>query len=231
MSGAGLWAHAWVASKAHLARAPLPAASPALLWQVADADAGAASAERLLRRRLLAALGASVLGVHPDAIRLWAGDDGIRRIMGHGDVFASVASRPGWVAVALAGRPVGIDVELASEAAAAPALVAAGLAGPPGPGWHPPAGIWAAKEAYLKSLGQGLAAADRGWRLGPSGKIAGDGLPPGHAALLALPGAVAALVVDGLATPPMPLWLDRQGDGGHGPGPMAAATHIVADED
>lgn len=209
MTARRVWARAWVASEACLAHISLPAASQALLQQVAEAARGSPSPQRLLRRRLLSALAASALGMHPSEVQLVAGNDGIRRLAGR-DVYASVASRPGWVAVALAGQPVGVDIELVREAAAAPALAQEGLDHNAGEAWLSSAGIWAAKEAYLKSLGKGLAAAEQGWRFGPCGAIQARGLPTHHAMLRSLPEAVAALVVDGMATPPLPRWLDHE---------------------
>lgn len=74
----------------------------------------------------------------------------------------STASREGWVALALAGSPVGVDVErigLAQEPAwnvLSPAEQAELRRRPMGDQWPAFLTLWTAKEAYLKAVGLGL---------------------------------------------------------------------------
>jgi hypothetical protein len=159
-------------------------------------------------------LAADALDLHPADIRLEVAPDGRRRLSG--GPWASIASRPGWIAVALAPVPVGVDVELVSEADAAPDLVWAGLSSRPGAEWYGAAGIWAAKEACLKAQGLGLEAAERGWRFLAGGRVEADGLAAHRVVMRLLPGAAAALAVpygkedaapaSAGAAPPLEVW-------------------------
>lgn len=120
-------------------------------------DQGAA---RLMRRRLLRALAAETLGVHPDTVAIERLPTGGLRIAGPERLYASVSGRDGWTALGLAVHPVGVDVETY-------------------PPQDPPAfdllhpleqetilddanprrlflRFWAAREAYLKAKGRGF---------------------------------------------------------------------------
>lgn len=122
-------------------------------------DSAASGAPGVLRRQLLAALAARALGLPPADVRLTIDALG-RRMLGTG-VYASVAYRPGWVAAALALAPVGVDIETAAEAEAAGAVALEGFAGDDTAlaARHGPAGVWAAREASLKSRGRSLGSA------------------------------------------------------------------------
>lgn len=94
----------------------------------------------------------------------------------------SLATRAGMVAVALAGRPVGIDVERVDEAGVPPLAVLhaderralAARAERERPAAF--ARIWAAKEAYVKALGTGFLRAPESFavRLLPGERFAVD---------------------------------------------------------
>lgn len=123
-------------------------------------DSAASGAPGVLRRQLLAALAARALGLPPADVRLTIDPRG-RRMLGSGGVYASVAYRPGWVAAALALAPVGVDIETAAEAEAAGPVALESFAGDDTAlaSRHGPAGIWATKEASLKSRGRSLGSA------------------------------------------------------------------------
>jgi 4'-phosphopantetheinyl transferase len=125
---------------------------------------------RLMRRRRIRGLAAEILDVHPDRIRFEREPDGRARIIAPEPLYASVAGRGAWTALAVAPRPVGVDVETYPA-----------VDWPPGDGQAgegPPLDLlqleeqdailadpdpsrmflrfWTAREAYLKADGRGL---------------------------------------------------------------------------
>ena len=116
------------------------------------------------RRLRLRELAARALGVEADAVRIAHRDGLPPRLVapaGRG-LHLSSASRGGWVALAVAPGPVGVDIEAVEDRAEIPYGVlhpdeAADLRGRPG-GERPRAfaRLWTVKEAYLKALGTGL---------------------------------------------------------------------------
>ena len=117
----------------------------------------------LARRALLRGFVAASCGVAADRVVIAADRDGVPRLGPPLDkLFVSSASREGWVAVALASAPLGVDIEVAT-APAEPAWNILSpsererLAGLPEPErWAAFLRIWTAKEAYLKAIGLGL---------------------------------------------------------------------------
>ncbi len=181
--------------------------------------------DRGARRRVLAALAAQALGAHPAMVELVTGDDGVRwlqllapdqhqpaqaepveagfragygfdRLSLSGGIFASMASRGGWIVAVLAREPVGIDVETIAEAGAeaAGAAVLEGFDGELAD-WHGAAGVWAAKEAALKLAGRGIDTPAR-WQFGSGGRLTRDDQRLAIA-FYPLPGAVAAVALSG----------------------------------
>ena len=142
------------------------------------ADAAASGRPGVLRRQLIVALAHRALGLPIFEVRLVADARG-RRMLGGQAVFASVAWRPGWVAAALAPGPVGIDIELIEDAAAARDVALDGFDGDAArlAAWNGAAGVWAAKEAVLKTHGRDLTTAPARWRFG-DGVVAARGLSP-----------------------------------------------------
>ena len=127
----------WLMAHADADRAGLPPGAEADRVDAAAAkrDGGA---PRLLRRRLLRALLASLFGVHPQTVRFTRDAAGAPSTPGL-DACISTAGCQGWSAVAVAARPLGVDLELR-----APDAVDRRIA------------RWTLAEAYLKALGQGL---------------------------------------------------------------------------
>lgn len=117
----------------------------------ARARAGDGGAGRLWRRRLLRALAARRLGVHPDAIVFAHGEPRPGRLLAPGPLFVSAASRGAWTVVAAGPRPLGVDVEAASAEIAA-------FCGSPTETLR----AWTATEAYVKATGCGL---DLAWEI------------------------------------------------------------------
>jgi 4'-phosphopantetheinyl transferase len=152
----------WLSSADDTAPA-LPAA-----WLIATQAEPANLPERsALRRSLARKVLAHQFGLADDAVEIGHEPDGRPLIVApHGTgLHLSLATRAGLVAVALAHRPVGVDVEqvaLASE----PPLAAlhpderSWLEGLPAAA-RPMAfaQLWSAKEAYVKALGTGFARA------------------------------------------------------------------------
>lgn len=149
----------WLTSP-EMTAATLPAA-----WLIAtEARPGNLTERSRLRRETARELIARQLGLPLAAIAI--GHDGKGRpvLTGrHGEgLHLSLATRSGLVAVALARRPVGVDVERVDGVAAPPLEVlhpeeAAMLRGLPKES-RPLAfaRLWAAKEAYVKALGTGF---------------------------------------------------------------------------
>ena len=117
-------------------------------------------ARRLERRRLLRALAAEALNVHPDAVRIQRMADGTVRIREPEALYASVSGRGAWTVLALGPRPVGVDVETCPPDTEPPFDLLQPLeqevilADPDPPRLF--LRFWAAREAYLKADGRGL---------------------------------------------------------------------------
>lgn len=149
----------WLSSPDDIAES-LPA-----VWLVATPERPATLPERsVLRRGVAAYILARQLGLPREAIAI--GHDGRGRplvALPHGSgLHLSLATRAGMVAVALAHRPVGVDVEAVDDTTAPPI----GVLHPEEAAWlltQPPARralafarLWSAKEAYVKALGTGF---------------------------------------------------------------------------
>jgi len=172
------WLDAAAASKAAPARAPFarvlicdlhdPALAPfrAVAPHAGDlSDAhypGASGRSHFIERRvMLRAFAARCAGAAPDAVRIFYDEHGAPRV-GGADVFVSVSSRGGRIALAVASSPVGVDLERVEQAGpviedvlgkrerqtlerlSGDARARAFL--------H----MWTAKEAYLKAIGRGF---------------------------------------------------------------------------
>ncbi len=166
----------WLSSPDDIA-ANLPA-----VWLVATPERPATLPERsALRRGVAARVLARQLGLPREAIAI--GHDGRGRPLvaqprGSG-LHLSLATRAGVVAVALAHRPVGVDVE-AVDATAAPPM---GVLHPEEAAWllaQQPAShalafarLWSAKEAYVKALGTGFVRTPESFAisLSPEGRL------------------------------------------------------------
>ena len=124
----------WIARHADLDG--LPAPSPEDLAEAASArrDGGG---PRLLRRRRLRALVARTFDIHPDTVRFTRDASGRLRLEALAAQIATAGCH-GWSAVALATRPIGVDIE--ADATDQTAEL----------------GRWTLVEAYLKALGLGL---------------------------------------------------------------------------
>ena len=116
------------------------------------------------RRALLRSLVASVLGIPDETVMVAHEPGGPQRILvpsGAG-LHLSSASRDGLAAVAIAARPIGIDVERADPLAEVPwnvlhpAETAALRDLPKADRAEAFARLWSCKEAYLKAVGIGL---------------------------------------------------------------------------
>jgi 4'-phosphopantetheinyl transferase len=152
------------------------------VWLVATPERPATLPERsALRRGMAARILARQLGLPQEAIAI--GHDARGRPLvehPHGSALhLSLATRAGVVAVALAHRPVGVDVEAVEDAAALPLGVLhpkeiSWLSGQP-PSQRPLAfaRLWSAKEAYVKALGTGFARPPESFAvaLSPEGRI------------------------------------------------------------
>lgn len=162
-------------------------------------------AARLVRRRLLRALAAAVLDVHPDRVAATRDRAGRPALSAPAALHASVARHEGWAALALSPRPVGVDLEAARPADPLPLDLlppaeAAALRAEPDAEARARrfARLWCAREAYLKAAGLGLGATAgvraretrEGARLdGPAG--------PGRAEFREADGVLAALAWTG----------------------------------
>ena len=150
----------WLSSADEIAPA-LPAA-----WLIAAQAQPANLPERSeLRRSLARKILARQFGLAEDAVEIGHEPTGRPLLVApHGSgLHLSLATRAGLVAIALAHRPVGVDVERV-ELAIEPPLAALhpderrwleSLAGPARPLSF--AQLWSAKEAYVKALGTGFA--------------------------------------------------------------------------
>ncbi|POR48053.1 4'-phosphopantetheinyl transferase family protein [Bosea psychrotolerans] len=147
-----------------------PIAAPALpaTWLIATGASPANLAERsALRRETARTIIAAQLGLPVEAIAIGHDERGrplLAQPVGTG-LYLSLATRAGFVALALAPHPVGVDIERLEPLATPPLAVL-----------HPQertalltlhelarplafAELWAAKEAYVKALGTGFARA------------------------------------------------------------------------
>lgn len=141
------------------------AASLPALWLIATGESPGNLAERsALRRATARAIVACQLGLPAEAVLIGHDPRGrpvLERPAGTG-LHLSLATRSGFVAVALARDPVGVDVERIDERSAPPLAVlhprerAAILALPEPSRPLAFARIWCAKEAYAKALGLGF---------------------------------------------------------------------------
>ncbi len=117
-------------------------------------------AERLKHRRLLRALAAEVLDVHPDLVTFERATTGAVRVTGPSLLFASVSSCGRWTALAVARHPVGVDVEIHPPEREPPfdllqPLEQEAILADPQPR-HLFIRFWTAREAYLKAEGRGF---------------------------------------------------------------------------
>ncbi|MDP3258122.1 MAG: 4'-phosphopantetheinyl transferase superfamily protein [Bosea sp. (in: a-proteobacteria)] len=166
MAGAG--ALPYPAAMIWLRNADDIAESLPAIWLVATPERPATLPERsALRRGVAAGILARQLGLPLAAIAIGHEAGGrplVAQPSGNG-LHLSLATRAGMVAVALARRPVGVDVEAVDETAAPPM----GVLHPEESAWllaQPRASralafarLWSAKEAYVKALGTGFARA------------------------------------------------------------------------
>ena len=117
-------------------------------------------AKRLMHRRLLRAMAAEFLDVHPDQLRFHREPSGLVRITEPQPLYASIAARGVWTALAIAPHPVGVDVELYPPDRDPPFDLLQQLEQDVILADPDPAGrflrFWTAREAYLKADGRGL---------------------------------------------------------------------------
>lgn len=143
-----------------------------------------------LRRRVLTELASTALGLRD--IRLAVDADGRRYLHGT-NVFASVAHRGGRAAAVLSRDPVGIDIERVDEADAAAQVILAGIdAGIDIAAWGGLAGVWAAREAVLKTQGRDLTRDHARWTF-DDGWVRGGDAPALRVDIVARHGFVAAV--------------------------------------
>jgi len=152
----------------HWLTSPIAAPTLPATWLIATGASPANLAERsTLRRETARRIIAAQLNLPIEAITIEHDERGrplLARPAGAG-LHLSLATRAGFVALALAQHPVGVDVERVEPLAAPPlatlhpqereALLA--LSEPARPLAF--AQLWAAKEAYVKALGTGFARA------------------------------------------------------------------------
>ncbi|HEV2553830.1 MAG TPA: 4'-phosphopantetheinyl transferase superfamily protein [Bosea sp. (in: a-proteobacteria)] len=152
------------------------------VWLVATPERPGTLPERsALRRGMGARILARQLGLPPEAVAIGHDGRGRPRVEHPrgSRLHLSLATRAGWVAVALAHRPVGVDVEAVDDTAAPPMDVlhpdesAWLLAQPQDERPLAFARLWSAKEAYVKALGTGFACAPESFAfsLSPEGRL------------------------------------------------------------
>ncbi len=117
-------------------------------------------ARRLYRRRLLRAVAAEALEVHPDLIVIERQPHGGVRIAGPKPLHASLSGRGEWTALAISDNPVGVDVEIHPPDREPPfdllqPLEQEAILADPEPR-RLFLRFWTAREAYLKAQGRGL---------------------------------------------------------------------------
>jgi phosphopantetheinyl transferase len=159
------------------AAAPESGLPPATAEERAEAGSHADPDGFLHRRRLARALLAPQLGRPAAAIRILRDQaGGAPRIAAPaGGLFISFSARAGINALALARRPVGIDIELLRPAAAIPWNMLRGeeqaalRALPEAARDAAFLRLWTAKEAVAKALGTGLALPPEAIRIGKAG--------------------------------------------------------------
>lgn len=158
----GSRAQAWIGQPADV---PPPAAplEPTALDTAEALRRPAALRAAFLNRRLLLRRFVAALTGCPAAAVMVASDAGRPCLQPPlQGVFVSTASREGWVALALAASPVGVDVERVGPArepawnVLSPAEQAALRRRPKEERWPAFLTLWTAKEAYLKAIGLGL---------------------------------------------------------------------------
>lgn len=158
-------------------------------------------ARRLMRRGLLRALAAEVLGVHPGAVVFERLSTNRVRVIAPEPRYVSLAQRGTWIALAISQAPVGVDVEqdpgedplplnllhpderAEIEAAADPRRLFL----------H----YWTAREAWLKAQGRGLdveLASIRASQTGPFTTLTEGGGASGRAQIIEREDAIAAIV-------------------------------------
>jgi phosphopantetheinyl transferase len=147
------------------------------------------------RRALLRALVAYVLGAAPDVVSIAHEEGRAPRLLVPEDAafHLSSASRDGLAALAVGRAPVGVDIELVEAATEPPWHVLhpeerAWLMGlPAGERERGFARLWAAKEAYLKALGIGVAREPSSFAVLPEGEAmqVRDPARPGERILVA----------------------------------------------
>ncbi len=137
---------------------------PARATEADLADAAALGpdqgARRLYRRRLLRAIAAETLDVHPDLVAIERAPHGGVTIAGPRALCASLADRGPWTALALSEHPVGVDVEIHPPDREPPfdllqPLEQEAILTDPEPR-RLFLRFWTAREAYLKAQGRGL---------------------------------------------------------------------------
>jgi hypothetical protein len=115
------------------------------LAHAATAQAADGGAARLWRRRLLRALAARWLDVHPAEIAFPRSEPRRAQLLAPAPLFVSAASRGAWTVVAAGPAALGVDVELAGAE-----IAALGGSSPE------PLRRWTAAEAYMKATGCSL---------------------------------------------------------------------------
>jgi 4'-phosphopantetheinyl transferase len=130
---------------------------------LAEAPTGASRTAFLRRRALTRRVVAARLGVAPDAVEIGHDPRGAPRILApHCGLYLSVSGRDGFCALAIAGTPVGVDIEPLAQDLKPPWTLLhpreAALLRSLDPDARGGAflRLWTAKEAYLKAWGEGF---------------------------------------------------------------------------
>jgi phosphopantetheinyl transferase len=159
------WPAASLQSMIWLTSPTATAATLPALWLIETGTSPANLAERsALRRETARGVLALQLAVPADAIAIGHDSNGrpLLDLPGGTGLQLSLATRSGYVAIALADRPVGVDVERIDSRSELPLTLLhprereALLDLPPGRRPRAFARLWSAKEAYVKALGLGL---------------------------------------------------------------------------